>query len=362
VQHLPHSHISTLSPCIPTLLENFNTCKKTLSRNFLAAYRSLLTLPAYRTEAELLPSRMAMFVAVLFANMHDLLFDMGCSSRISCAGYAVSTGAFDYDLPQAFVVGFIDVMAMKTLEGLPDKKPTYGDNALFATCVWDIFNVRYAAWERFIKYTRLLRRSDSDIAARILKSAEDNLILPYEGAGIREAWEDALNPASALKLQTRNNYTHMYNLEDPAHDLQCHRLNPPELCQQCTAGFMKAFLRKDDQVQAITGLPHDVIYCAPVTLAAAIRRGALWATTLECCDNCACTIGTWANVASDRPVVALMQSEQKVYARDWLLQNYLMGCVAFSPLRLISILAGFDVTADISFEPGAMGERDLVDS
>lgn len=86
-----------------------------------------------------------MFVAVIFANMHDLLFDMGCSSRISEAAYADSTSVYDHDLPQAFVVGYIDAIAKLCRDGEEDYIPTYGDNALLAVCVWDIFNVRYKA-------------------------------------------------------------------------------------------------------------------------------------------------------------------------------------------------------------------------
>lgn len=325
----------------------------------------LLTGTMKRTAEELLPSRVAMFVAVLFANMHDLLFDIGCSSRISCAGYAFSTGAFDYDLPQAYVVGFIDSMARKTLSQPADQKPLYGANALFATCVWDIFNIRYAAWERFIKYTRLMRASDSRVAASILRSAEENLIVVPKNdewsSDIKGFFEAALLITSATELQPREFTTRMYQVEDPADILLRHGLVVPELCHDCATGFSAAFFNKKDSIQGISGLPKEVWNSTPVILSAAIRRGAVWATTSECCDSCACVVGKWANVMSDRPVVALMQSEKILSSRDWLLQNYFMGCVAFSPMRLISILAGFDVTADLNFEPGAMGDRDIVD-
>ena len=64
---------------------------------------------------------------------------------------------------------------------------------------------------------------------------------------------------------------------------------------------------------------------------------------------------------SDRVVVALMEDEQKVSNRDWLLMNYMIGCVAFSPIRLISITAGFDTAVAVKFEKDAMGVRDVVD-
>lgn len=324
---------------------------------------SLLTYKLNRTAEELGPSRMAMFVAVILANMHDFLFDMGCSSRISLAGYAAATDAFEYDLPQAFVIGFIDEMAKRNLNGPSDQKPFYGDNALYATCVWDNFNVRYRAWERFVKYTRLLQRSDSPTAAGLLRNAKEGKILvpDIEEGDLDVAFRQALDTKNVEKLVSRKDHTQMYKLSDPAGHLEKHCMTAPGLCPSCTTGFTDAFLNTHDEVEAIPGLPNTVVSSAPVALAAAIRRGSCWATTSDCCDKCACTIGMWANVMSDRAVVALMLEEREVSSRDWLLQNYLMGCVAFSPLRLISILVGFDVTADITFEEGAMGVRDVLD-
>ena len=64
---------------------------------------------------------------------------------------------------------------------------------------------------------------------------------------------------------------------------------------------------------------------------------------------------------SDKAVISLMTVEPIMSSREWLLCNYFMGCVAFSPFRMISVLANFDLNADISFEDGAMGVRDVAD-
>lgn len=174
---------------------------------------------------------------------------------------------------------------------------------------------------------------------------------------------EALTPSNASKLVSREKTTQLYTLGDPTPILKLHRVKAPELCSRCSHSFTEAFYRKDDIIQAIPGLPEIIITSDSVALSAAIRRAALFATSPSsvCCDKCACIVGLWANDNSDRVVVAVMQNDAKVSSRDWLLENYLVSCVAFSPLRLISITAGFDLNVDIKYEPGAMGVRDIVD-
>ncbi|KAL4950528.1 hypothetical protein BDW69DRAFT_187280 [Aspergillus filifer] len=312
---------------------------------------------ACNTAEELIQSRKTMFGAVLLGNLHDLVFDMGYSSRISGAAYADATGAFEFDGPQAWLVGLLDAIAEKILHAPASQRASYGDNSLCVTAMWSLFNVRYRAWERFVKYTRLLQRSKVPKAAAILQRAEQGDVFVPEDINqdVGDAWAMALDPMSAAKLTPRCGYTHVYVLQNqPPRSV----LVPPELCQQCNAKFKLAFSSPHDKVQAISGIPATVTDSEPVALAVAIRRAALWATTAECCDRCACTIGLWANDVSDRVTVALMKSEKEVSNRDWLLQNYFAGCVAFSPLRLITITTGFDLASRISYETEALGDRD----
>ncbi|KAE8452655.1 hypothetical protein EG329_013914 [Mollisiaceae sp. DMI_Dod_QoI] len=316
---------------------------------------------AYQTAAELEPNGKAIFVATLFCSLHDLIYDMGSSNRISCASYCDAAGTFQTDLPQAFVVGTIDAMATKLLHGTVDREPLFGENAVFVACVWNIFNVRYRSWERLVKYTRLLARSKEAGAVTIIDRATKGLILVPEdpNADTGDGFEEALDPSNSSKLVSRSALTNIYALRNPKETLIRHGLTVPELCEQCLGPFQEAFFHENDTIQAIPALPQNVIDSDPVIISAAIRRGALWATSSVCCDSCACTIGFWTNSMSDRAVVALMQDEQRMSVRDWLLQNYAMGCVAFSPLRVISILTGFDVAVDIQFAEGVLSENDV---
>ncbi|KAH7416731.1 hypothetical protein BKA64DRAFT_739338 [Cadophora sp. MPI-SDFR-AT-0126] len=300
---------------------------------------------AYQSAEQLLPSRLSMFVAVSFANQHDLLFDMGCSSRISCAAYADAAGVFKYDLPQAWTVGMIDAIATRALNGMEDQKPLY------------------PAWERFIKYTRMLRKSESKVSAGILKRAQQGLVLVPKNweESIGDAFERLLDPANASKMVNRKACTTEYQLSEPAKHLQEYRVDAPELCEKCFSPLLEAFFKPSDTIQAIPGIPSTVTRSAPVSIAAAIRRGPLFAITSECCDLCACRIGLWANRMSDKAVISIMIVEPSMSLREWLLCNYFMACVAFSPLRMVSVLANFDLNADISFEDGAMGVRDVAD-
>jgi hypothetical protein len=300
-----------------------------------------------------------MFGAVVFASLHDLVFDMGYSSRISGVAYANATGVFKYDLPQAWLIGMLDGLATDILLDEPDQRALYGDNALCATAMWSIFNVRYRAWDRFIKYTKLLRRFNNDEAAAILRRAEDDMVLLPKDVDqdLGGAWEMVVDPATASRLKRRKDHTELYVVSQAADDIV-----PPEVCSNCAAPFQQAFHRKGDKIYAAHGLPESVTKSCSTAIALAIRRVALWAITPDCCDGCACILGAWADNIGDRVIVALMKSEQEVSNRDWLLQNYFAGCVAFSPLRLMSVTTGFDLLATINFETEAMGERDNISS
>ncbi|KAJ5902901.1 hypothetical protein N7495_003429 [Penicillium taxi] len=325
----------------------------------IAVYADCAALGPFACQraSTLVQSRMTMFAAVVFASLHDLVFDIGYSSRISGVAYAEPTGVFDHDLPQAWMVGMMDGLATNILLDEPSQTSLYGDNALCATAQWCLFNVRYRAWDRFVKYVRLLRRNDSDEAAAVLRRAEDGMVLLPKDVSqdLGPAWEMVVNPATASKLVPRKNFTQSYIL-----NLETDDLVPPEICAQCTAPFREAFDRKNDEVYAVHGLPESVTHSRPVAIAVAIRRVALWAISSECCDGCACILADWANTIGDKVLVALMKSELDVSNQDWLLQNYFAGCVAFSPLRLVSITTGFDLIAKVSYESEAMGERDNI--
>ncbi|KAL2794804.1 hypothetical protein BJX66DRAFT_337594 [Aspergillus keveii] len=322
---------------------------------------------ACNSARELIQSRKTMFGAVLLGNLHDLVFDIGYSSRISGAAYADATGAFEFDGPQAWLVGLLDGIAEKILRGPEDQNASYGDNSLCVTAMWSIFNVRYRAWERFVKYTRLLQRSKSPKAAAILRRAQEGMVF-VPGKDIEQdlgdAWAMAVDPQSAAKLKPRCAHTRVYLLRNGQnHETKTTKTSslapPSDLCQTCRLKFTLAFNTPQDRIQAIPGLPESVTNSEPIQLATTIRRAALWAaTSSECCDSCACQIGLWANEVSDRVLVALMKIEKEISNREWLLQNYFAGCVAFSPLRLITITTGFDLVAKISYETEAMGERD----
>ena len=56
-----------------------------------------------------------------------------------------------------------------------------------------------------------------------------------------------------------------------------------------------------------------------------------------------------------------MHDESLMGPSMWILQNYFVGSVAFWPVELPFLLAGFDLLAALSFDDGAMGERDVLD-
>lgn len=137
--------------------------------------------------------------------------------------------------------------------------------------------------------------------------------------------------------------------------------NLPSICSKCLKMFQGSFYNENDEVRAIPGLPSGVEKCTAVRIASALRRTAVWATSNDCCDDCASIIGAWADSMAYKVIVALMQSHSFTPPREWLMQNYLVGSVELAPLSVSTVLTGFDLVADLKFETGAMGGRDVVD-
>ncbi len=138
-------------------------------------------------------------------------------------------------------------------------------------------------------------------------------------------------------------------------------MDVPDLCEKCRVGFQAAIHKQDDEVHAIPGLSEKVTSCKALGLAAAIRRSAIYATSDECCDVCACRIGSWGDNVAYKVLVALMISEEETTPTEWILQNYIVACVDFWPVCVPTILGGFDLIGDLRWVTGAMGDRDVVD-
>lgn len=208
-----------------------------------------------------------------------------------------------------------------------------------------------------------MRNSKSEIAEGILRRGQENLVLVPGSfdVDIGKAFEQALNMENVSNLIKRDKYTTDCVLQSPVLDLEANGVECPKLCDKCFSPFLEAFTRSDDKIQAIPGIPESVVISSPVSIAAAIRRGCLFGASQDSCDDCACIIGIWANLKSEKVVISLMAIESVISSRDFMAMMYLIGCVALSPLRIMSVLAGFDLNADITFVKGAMGDRDVVD-
>ncbi|CZS91150.1 uncharacterized protein RCO7_01466 [Rhynchosporium graminicola] len=304
------------------------------------------------------------FVGNLLANMHDSLYDMGCSSRMSTVMYARGSGVKGHKIHQAtaaVAIACFDNIAGRINQMTDSDTLYYGDCMGIIAFSWSAFNGRYRTWERFVKYSRQLKRSNSAEAGEILGLARKCPVLKEEtsDANIATAWEEALEPGSSEKLTERNCYA--YTPPPGIEILNTKGVSQPDICKPCNILFIDAINTTDDAVRGIEGLPQSVSSCRALGLAAAIHRAAVFAASDTCCDVCACRIGNWGDSVAYRVLVALMKSEEKASAREWLLQNYIVGCVDFWPISVPSVLAGFDMVGDLKYDNGAMGIRDVVD-
>ncbi|TVY13888.1 hypothetical protein LARI1_G007087, partial [Lachnellula arida] len=268
---------------------------------------------SYQSALQYPLNRKGMFIAMLVAELHDVIYDMAYSNRVSAIFYTIGAKAWDKDIAQAFTTGTIDALVTRLQD--PSVPLLAGDILAQTTFAWSCFNGRYRTWERFVKYTRLLKRSKSFIAKGILYTASHPEVLPVTDVGQEtgDAWCDVINPDAASKLRKR--VTQAYTPPAVPLDTQMHF---PDVCTPtpCTAS---------------PDSPEHITKCEAVGLAAAFRRAAVWATSDECCDACAAGIGAWLDADAYMVLVALMRSERCTGAREWGVQCYLVGCVEMAP-------------------------------
>ncbi|KAJ6500388.1 hypothetical protein C8R45DRAFT_820649 [Mycena sanguinolenta] len=310
----------------------------------------------YEDAARFPESRETMFVSLLMANIYDLLFDLRTSNLVSSVMYIAAAGVAAYDLHTIFLTTVTDETARRICNTSSAADiPTYGDNSLLATGAWAPFNERYRTWERFVKYTRQLRCSTSTEAQEVLAMANRALILPERDTA--DAWRKVFTPGVQDMLVSRATAAYA---PLPAPELA--KLPPPNVCHTCGVAFDKALHESaGDAIHGIAGLPASVITTPAVSRAAAIRRAAVFASSPECCEVCACRIGCWADLASYMVLTALMRSDESTSAAEWLLETYAVWTVTTWPVNVATILSGFDLSCDVREEEGAMGSRDVLD-
>ncbi|KAL2066879.1 hypothetical protein VTL71DRAFT_1303 [Oculimacula yallundae] len=309
-------------------------------------------------------NRKGIFIGNTLGNCHDVLYDMGCSSRISSVMYARGAGIARHDIHRATVavaIGCLDNMARRINQMSDTEIPYYGDALSVFSGSWSPFNGRYRPWERFIKYSRQLKRSKSSEARAILDAASRCLVFIEDSpdADMTVIWKKALGPDESEKLTERQ--THAYTSPPGDEILNTPGVPIPDICKQCNVSFRQAIHTTDDAIRGIEGLPQSAVSCRALGLAAAIRRAVNFAASDDSCDICACRIGNWADSVAYRVLVTLMMSEEETSPKEWLLQHYLVACVDFWPISVPSVLAGFDLVGCLRYDRGAMGIRDTVD-
>jgi hypothetical protein len=311
-------------------------------------------------------SRTGMITGMMQLQCHDLLFDTGCSNRVSTVAYSEACGVGKYNMHTAFTIGFYEAIGRYFLDSLlkdgEGVVPPYGYAACMIAGPWNPFNTRYRAWERCIKYSKQLQRSKYPEAKFVLELASKDLVLRDCDLSIEvgKEWARAVHsdmsdfvPRTAVS----------YFIPSIAHELfDSPGVPMPELCAKCGPKFEKLMRNPaKEEIRAIKDLPEIITSCRAAGLAAGIRRAVIWSCTDEPCDACASRIGCWTDATAYTVLSALMHDEPLVGPSTWSLQNYFVGAVTLWPIELPVLLGGFDMLAKMSFDDGAMGDRDIVD-
>ncbi|KAG4442982.1 hypothetical protein IFR05_001513 [Cadophora sp. M221] len=242
---------------------------------------------------------------MIFLQCQDLIFDTGCSNRVATVPYAEAAGVARYGVHAGYAVAVYSATAKHIFNG---NDVPFGYSAVMCAGPWSPFSTRYRVWEHCVKYVRQLKKSD---------------------------------PGHLLELSYRDLMVKRYNLNlavgfvkyfVPVSDVsKVPGVIVPDLCQACVSAFEKVMHSQElEEIHALEGLP-DVFVVQRVWLSLYVE------------------------------LRSLMQDEAVLGASEWMLQNYLVGCVGLWPISMPFLLSGFDLMAELSFEDGAMGERDIVD-
>lgn len=315
-------------------------------------------------------SRNGMIAGMIHLQCQDLVFDTGCSNRVATVPYAEAAGVAKYGIHAGFSIAAYEATAKYFLDGLLASQednvvPPFGYSSTVVAGPWGPFGTRYRVWERCVKYMRQLEKSDHPEAKALLKLASSDLILNnYDlKKDIGDEWARAMK-SDRSDLTRRP--TAQYFIPVHASELfATPGVEKPSLCSSCSPLFENVMASSEsEEIRAVEGIPLHLttgIFGRPASLAAGLRRAALWGCKEDCCDVCASRIGHWADAASYAVLTALMNDEPQLGPSGWMLQNYFVGCVAFWPIGLPFLLSGFDLLANLSFDNGAMGTRDVVD-
>jgi hypothetical protein len=320
----------------------------------------------YQSEAKYLKSKTGMFAAMMLANTHDLVYDIGSSNRMSSVMYTHAAGLAKEDLHCIFVRTAVDQIADRVSLLTADEPPLYGDSALLVTAAWAPFNGRYRTWERLVKYHRQLTQSSHAKAKLVLAHSQKDLVLnnlDFTSESAESLWQRALDPSSLTHLQPRRTKHYATQATSASWDSILHApgVPPPDLCRSCQCSFTSMIDSTPITISSPTPLPPEVTKSPALGTAARIALAGRWAITPECCATCSAHLGHWADRVAYLVLVPLMHSEPVLSPAMWLLECYAVWCTIASPISVASILSGFDLLGEFEYVEGAMGTRDVVD-
>jgi hypothetical protein len=337
----------------------------------LISDNTYLAACGYEGDAAYKLSRTGMFGGVVLVHTYDLAYDLVTANIISSVLYSLAA-----DLPFSMTVTFSTTVVDAVARGLKDSakgEVVWVGDTMVAAGAWSPFSERYRAWERFVKYSRILSRASSNSveAAQILKASRNIEVYVCEDwnfttVNVENLWRAALEGETRVMPRAELLVPYPIFSEDVSPEvLDVPGVPLPQLCHHCQEAFEQAVAsHRTDRIHAIPNIPPHIFECPAVARAAAIRRAALFAaghSDSVCCDICAARIGKWADDVSYIVLMALMESDLKTTGKEWYLMCYAVWCVTMEPVAVNGVLTGFDAFAEVVCEEGAMGVRDVLD-
>ncbi|KAK9688124.1 hypothetical protein K7432_014509 [Basidiobolus ranarum] len=304
-------------------------------------------------------SRPGMFIAMVLANSYDVVYDIGCSNRMSSITYAYEKSRVMVDKLLTLVDTEMEAIADRVCHSESDIVPLYGDSAALVTGAWAPFNCRYRSWERYVKYIRQQRSTIMHVENIDECLGRDNAVdsTVSNCDSLKNRWIKMIDTGVETVNKHRSEIT---SVSWPMMTPWTENIPLPLLCTQCAPQLNAVVFCGEREVLLI---PPAVGMCkdsSAVFRAAGLRDMAMWAAGSGACDLCAVRVSQWIDEASHIVLVDLMKSEPRLNSQHWLAECYGVWAVAKS-IKISSTLVGFELDAELLHEEGAMGIRDVED-
>ncbi|KAF3343209.1 hypothetical protein VdG2_08639 [Verticillium dahliae VDG2] len=267
----------------------------------------------------------SMFISMIVANSHDVLYDICSQNRVSNILYAEVKGGSLENWHTVLAHSGMDSIAERINLLKEGEVPLYGDTAALGTGCWAPFNGRYRSLERYIKYSKLLKRSQHPDAGKIMALSRQQWV--YQDYNITHSdlvayWKLSIDSDGIRQTKPRTRHTYKVVMDERLLSGDS-ILKGLDICGDCHGLLADKISNAQYSVTSAIELSPSVANASSVQWASLLVQVANWCSELQVCSTCAALIGNRLDEMAYRVLVELMKNEPKTSAKDFLAEHFI---------------------------------------